>query len=149
MNGLFATRSGFTGLVLRVFLAVVIFPHGAQKVLGWFGGFGFTNTLNFFTNTMHVPAPLVLLVFAVEFLGPIGLFVGFLTRLAALGILVDMIGAIAIVHGHNGFFMNWMGKTPPAEGFEYHLLVIGMALALILGGAGELSVDKAIAGDGA
>jgi putative oxidoreductase len=149
MKGLFATRSGFSGLVLRLFLAVVFFPHGAQKVLGWFGGYGFTGTLNFFTTMMHVPMVLALAVFAAEFLGPIALVVGFLTRLAALGILLDMIGAVAMIHAHNGFFMNWAGKTPPVEGFEFHLLAIAIALALIIGGAGELSVDKAIAGEDA
>jgi putative oxidoreductase len=134
MKGLFATRSGFSGLVLRVFLAVVFFPHGAQKVLGWFGGYGFSGTLNFFTNTLHVPTALALLVFAIEFLGPFALLIGFLTRLAALGILFDMVGAVALIHAHNGFFMNWAGKTPPAEGFEYHLLAIAIALALVIGG---------------
>jgi putative oxidoreductase len=147
MKVLLATRLGFPGLVLRVFLAVVFFPHGAQKVLGWFGGYGFTATLNFFTNTLHLPAALAVLVFAAEFLGPLALIIGFLTRLAALGILCDMIGAVGMIHGRNGFFMNWAGKTPPVEGFEFHLLAIGIALALVIGGAGELSVDKAIAGE--
>ncbi len=143
MKALFKTEAGWSGLVLRLLLGIVMFPHGAQKVLGWFGGYGFSASLNFFTNTLHVPAPLAILVFALEFFGSLALIIGFLTRLVALGLLIEMIVAIAMIHGHYGFFMNWFGKQA-GEGFEYHLLVIAICLALLIGGAGNLSVDQVL-----
>lgn len=131
-------------LILRLVLGVVFFAHGAQKVLGWFGGYGFSGTLNFFTHNMGIPAPLAVLAFAAEFLGGIGLIIGLLGRIAALGILVNMVVAIVMVHARNGFFMNWSG-TQAGEGFEYHLLAIAIAAAILLKGSGALSVDKALA----
>lgn len=131
-------------LILRLFLALVFFPHGAQKVLGWFGGYGFEGTMAFFTATMGIPYAIALLPVATEFLGSIALFFGFFTRIAALATGVNMIVAVLMVHINNGFFMNWTGKQA-GEGFEYHLLVIGIALALIVQGAGRLSVDRALA----
>lgn len=131
-------------LILRLFLALVFFPHGAQKVLGWFGGYGFEGTMAFFTGTMGIPYAIALLPVATEFLGSIALFFGFFTRIAALATGVNMLVAVFMVHIHNGFFMNWSGKQA-GEGFEYHLLVIGMALTLIVSGAGKLSVDRALA----
>jgi putative oxidoreductase len=144
MKRLFWTDDGWSSLVLRVTLGVVMFPHGAQKVLGWFGGPGFSATMTAFTTHMHIPAPLALLVVIAEFFGALGLIVGLLTRVAAFGILCDMIGAIALVHWPNGIFMNWTSKQA-GEGFEYHLLVIGIALALMIAGAGRWSADGAIA----
>jgi putative oxidoreductase len=144
--GLFATNGGWTAFVLRLVLGVVMFAHGAQKVLGWFGGTTFVVTLNMFTQKMHMPLPLALLVIAAEFLGGLGLIVGLLTRIAAFGILCDMVGAIALVHWHNGLFMNWFGKQA-GEGFEYHLLVIAICIALIVRGGGALSLDRALAGE--
>jgi len=141
---LFQTNGSAAGLILRLTLAVVMFPHGAQKVLGWFGGQGLTPTLQFFTSA-GIPPGLALLVIAAEFLGPLGLAVGLLTRLAAFGIAGVMLGAIRMVHWTNGFFMNWSG-TQPGEGFEYHLLALGLAIALIIMGGGAWSVDRALAG---
>ena len=143
--GLFATNGGVSSLVLRLVLGFVMFAHGSQKVLGWFGGTTLFVTLNMFTQKMHMPLPLAAFVMAAEFLGGLGLIVGFLTRIAALGVACDMIGAIALVHWKNGLFMNWFGNQK-GEGFEYHLLVIAICIALIIRGAGALSLDRAIAG---
>jgi putative oxidoreductase len=137
---LLSTQDDIAPLVMRVMLGSVFFPHGAQKVLGWFGGYGLTGTLNFFTETMGVPLIVALLVIAAEFLGALGLIVGFLTRLAALGVASVMAGAIFLVHLPNGFFMNWSGQQA-GEGFEYHLLAIALALALMITGGGKASLD--------
>ncbi len=144
MKTLFQTDEAWSSLILRVILGVVMLPHGAQKLLGWFGGFGFAGTMGFFTEQMHVPAALAFLVIMGESFGSLGLIVGFLTRFSAFGVLCIMLGAIAMVHWPNGFFMNWFGKQA-GEGFEYHLLVIGMSLALLIAGGGKWSVDGVIA----
>ncbi|MGA7630225.1 MAG: DoxX family protein [Terriglobales bacterium] len=128
--------------ILRLVLGIVFFAHGAQKMLGWFGGFGFHGTMGFFEH-LGFPAPVALLIICTEFFGGLGLIVGLLTRIAALGIGVEMIGAIFIVHLPNGFFMNWYG-TQKGEGFEYHLLAIAVAAALLLRGSGAFSVDRAL-----
>jgi putative oxidoreductase len=141
---LLQTDNGVVGLILRLTLAIVIFPHGAQKVLGWFGGHGFKNTLQFFTSS-GIPAGLALLAMAAEFLGPLGLAIGLLTRVAAFGIACVMLVGIITVHWTHGFFMNWSADQP-GEGFEYHLLVLGMALSLIIGGGGAWSVDGGLVG---
>jgi putative oxidoreductase len=144
VDRIFMTDDNWTSLVLRLGLGLVMFPHGAQKALGWFGGSGFTQTLSMFTTHMHLPAALTVLVIAAEFLGPLGLIVGLFTRIAAFGLFCNMVGAVALVHWKNGFFMNWMGKQP-GEGFEYHLLAIAIALALMIAGGGRLSLDRALA----
>ena len=138
------TSGDWAPLIARLTLAIVFFPHGAQKVLGWFGGYGFTGTMGFFTGTMHLPYAIALLPVLTEFLAPIALAAGFATRIAALAVGVDMLVAVLMVHGANGFFMNWFG-TQKGEGYEYHLLVIGLALALVVQGAGRFSADHAIA----
>jgi len=130
--------------VLRVFLGAVFFPHGAQKVLGWFGGHGLAATMGSFTG-MGIPTVFAALAIAAEFLGSLGLIVGLLTRVAAFGIAMVMVVAIWMVHLRNGFFMNWMGNQK-GEGIEYHLLAIGIALALMIDGGGRLSVDRALSG---
>ena len=139
---LLQTDSGVMGLILRLTLAIVMFPHGAQKVLGWFGGHGFKGTMKHFTDS-GIPAIFALLAIAAEFLGPIGLAVGLLTRIAAFGVACVMFVAIATVHWPNGFFMNWEGNQK-GEGFEYHLLALGIAITLIIVGAGAGSVDGAL-----
>jgi len=138
---LLSTRDDVAPLIMRVVLGLVFLPHGAQKVLGWFGGYGLSGTLDFFTNTMGVPLFFALLVIAAEFLGAIGLIVGFLTRFAAFGIACVMTGAIFMVHLPNGFFMNWAGNQA-GEGYEYHLLAIALAVALMIVGGGKISVDR-------
>jgi putative oxidoreductase len=144
MKALFATDDNWVGLILRLTLGLVMFPHGAQKMLGWYGGFGFSGTLGFFTETMHLPWLIAFLIIIGEFFGSLGLLAGLLTRFSAASIGVIMLGAIALVHLPNGFFMNWFGKQS-GEGYEYHLLVVGIALALIVTGAGRWSVDQVIA----
>ena len=134
------TDSDISTTILRVMLGVVFFAHGAQKVFGWFGGPGFSGAIHSFTG-MHIPVVLALCAIAAEFLGGLGLLVGLLTRLAALGIAVNMVVAIAMVHFRFGFFMNWNGNKA-GEGIEYHLLVISIAISLIIRGAGAFSLDK-------
>ena len=140
---LLSTDDNLATAILRVVLGVVFFAHGAQKMLGWFGGPGFSGTMGFFTGMMHIPAPLAFLAIAAEFFGGLGLILGVLTRIAAFGIAVNMIVAIATVHSAFGFFMNWNGAQK-GEGFEYHLLVLAMAVFLMIRGAGALSIDSAI-----
>jgi putative oxidoreductase len=146
MNSILRTSDSFVDLVLRLSLAAVFFPHGAQKVLGWYGGNGLAATMGFLTEKMGIPLPLAALVIAAEFLGPIGLVFGFLTRVAALGIFCVMAGAVWMVHYPEGFFMNWFGQYPPGtEGYEYHLLALALSFAVMVRGAGILSIDGAIA----
>lgn len=144
MKFLVQTEDSWSGLVLRLGLGVVMFPHGAQKVLGWFGGYGFAATLEAFTGKMHIPTIFAFLAILAESAGSLGLITGCLTRVAALGILCNMAVAVAMVHWPNGFFMNWSGKQA-GEGFEYHILAIAISIALILTGGGKWSVDRLIA----
>jgi putative oxidoreductase len=137
------STSGDWGLtVLRLALGVVIFPHGIQKTLGWFGGAGFHATMGFFTQG-GIPVVLAFLAICAEFLGGLGLIVGFLSRIAAFGILCVMCVAVFRVHIPNGFFMNW-GGNQKGEGFEFHILAIGIAIAIMVRGAGALSLDRAL-----
>jgi putative oxidoreductase len=131
--------------ILRFVLGVVFFAHGAQKMLGWFGGYGFTGTMGFFTGGMHIPAPFAFLAIAAEFFGGIGLLLGLLTRIAAFGIFVNMIVAIVKVHGQFGLFANWSG-TQKGEGYEYHLLVLAITAFLMIKGGGAFSADRKLAG---
>lgn len=141
---LLKTESSTAALLLRVGLGAVFFPHGAQKVLGWFGGYGFEGTMGFFTQTMHIPALFAFLAIAAEFGGSLALILGAFTRVAALGIASVMLVAIATVHGQFGFFMNWTG-TQKGEGFEYHLLALVIAAAVVILGGGKASVDGVVA----
>ena len=140
---LLETEGRYSLLVLRLGLAAVMFPHGAQKALGWFGGPGFAGSLKFFTETMQVPVVLAYLVIAAEALGSLGLVLGLFTRVAALGIGAVMAGAVVMVHMPNGFFMNWSNVASAGEGFEYHILAFTMALVLMLAGGGSWSLDRA------
>jgi putative oxidoreductase len=143
MFGLFQTSGSVSPLILRVLLAVVMFPHGAQKLLGWFGGAGYASVMVSFSDRWGIPAALTVLCIVTEFLGPIALFFGFLTRIAALAIGFDLLVAAILVHVHFGFFLNWSGKQK-GEGIEFDLLLWAIALALILEGAGAFSVDRVI-----
>jgi len=142
---LFKTNDSFTLLIARLTLGLVMFPHGAQKALGWFGGPGFSGTMSMFNGHMHIPALFALLAIAAEFAGSIGLIAGFLSRVSAFGIAVTMLVAAFMVHAPNGFFMNWAGNQK-GEGFEYHFLAIGLALVVIISGAGKWSIDRLLTG---
>lgn len=144
MPKLFQTQDEWSLLVLRVMLGIVFFAHGAQKMFEWYGGHGFEAAMTGFTVNMHIPWFFALLAILAESLGPLGLFIGFLTRIAALGIFCEMVVAIWLVHWPYGFYMNWWGKQK-GEGFEYHLLVLAISFALILAGGGKWSVDRTIA----
>jgi putative oxidoreductase len=135
------TSDDYVMTLLRLALGIVFFAHGAQKVLGWFGGFGFQATLGFFTQQMHIPAVLAVLAIAAEFLGGIGLLVGFLGRVAAFGIATNMVVAVILVHRHFGLFANWFGNQK-GEGYEYHILAIAICLAIMIRGSGALSIDR-------
>ena len=143
MKYLFQTSESFSCLVTRVILGCVMFPHGAQKLLGWFGGFGFTHSMTYFTQTAGLPWVVAFLIIMGESFGSLGLILGFFTRLSAFGLICIMLGAIITVHIPHGFFMNWFGKQA-GEGFEYHLLVIGISIPLLISGGGKYSVDGLI-----
>ena len=143
MRKILSTSNDFTLTIVRLVLGVVFFIHGAQKMLGWFGGFGFSGTMGFFTQQLHVPAPFAFLAICAEFFGGLGLLVGLLSRVAAFGILCNMVVAVLTVHIHNGFFMNWTGKQK-GEGYEYHLLAIALLLVVMIKGAGAFSIDGAL-----
>ncbi|MGZ3420224.1 MAG: DoxX family protein [Polyangiales bacterium] len=144
LHRLVATDDSTAQLVARVALGAVIFPHGAQKLLGWFGGYGWDGTMGFFTQHIHLPAPLAALLIVTEFFSSIALILGVLGRAAALGVTIMMVGAIATVHAPNGFFMNWTGRQA-GEGFEFHLLAVALAFVVMIAGSGKASIDRAIA----
>jgi putative oxidoreductase len=136
----YKTSNSPAQLFIRLALAVVMFPHGAQKVFGWFGGPGFAKTLQTFSG-MGFPAWSTVLLMITETLGPLFLAFGLLTRLWALAIGTSITICMSLYHVQHGFFMNWFGKQQ-GEGIEYHILVIGIALALVVSGGGMLSVDR-------
>lgn len=140
-----ATGDHSYGLILRLTLGIVMLPHGMQKLLGMFGGGGWSGTIGYFEQAWGIPAVLTMLVIIAEFFGSLGLIVGFLTRLCAAGIGLVMLGAIFMQHRQYGFFMDWGGQQG-GEGYEFHLLAIGIALTLLIVGAGKASVDRALAG---
>jgi putative oxidoreductase len=140
---LMGTSNDVSLTTLRVVPGVVFFAHGAQRMLGWFGGDGFLISMGGYAH-MGISAPIALLILCAQFFGGLGLILGLFTRIASLGVAGLMIGAIFMVHLQNGFFMNWMG-TQKGEGIEYHLLALAMAAALLLRGGGAFSVDRALA----
>lgn len=144
LQALLRTDGAWARFWQRIVLACVMFPHGAQKVFGWFGGFGYHATLDAMSGKLGIPKPLVVLVMIAEALGSIGLLFGALTRVAAFGISAVMVGAIMLVHRHVGFFMNWTGAQG-GEGLEYHLLALALSIPLMVWGAGHFSVDGALA----
>ena len=147
MRKLISTPNDFTLTVVRLVMGIVFFAHGAQKMLGWFGGYGFHGTMGFFTQQLGIPAPLAFLAICAEFFGGLGLIVGLLSRIAAFGIMVNMLVAIVTVHRFNGLFMNWTGQQK-GEGFEYHLLALAVGLVVLIKGAGALSIDRALTNSG-
>lgn len=142
LRRLMSTTDDYAITILRLLFGVVFFAHGAQKALGWFGGYGFSGTMGFFTHGMGVPAPFAVLAISAEFLGSLGLLVGLLGRVAAFGIACNMIVAVSMIHRHFGFFANWSGAQK-GEGFEFHLLAVGIALVIMIKGSGTFSLDRA------
>jgi putative oxidoreductase len=140
---LIATDNDIATTILRLVLGVIFFAHGAQKTLGWFGGYGFTGTMGFFTGVLHIPAVFAFLAIAAEFLGGLGLIVGLFTRVASFGVFCNMIVAVAMVHHQFGFWMNWTGAQK-GEGYEYHLLLLAASALLMIRGAGAASVDRVL-----
>lgn len=141
-HAILATEKSSILTVLRLALGLVILPHGLQKTIGAFGGYGFEGTMGFFTS-IGIPAFLGFLAIAAESAGALALIAGFSTRIAAFGIGVTMLVA-SQMHKANGFFMNWSGQQK-GEGVEFHILAIAIAVALMIGGAGRFSLDRAIA----
>jgi putative oxidoreductase len=141
ISNLFSTDPDWTLTAIRVTLGVVFFAHGAQKVLGWFGGAGLQGTLRTMHDHLHLPIPVAFLAVMSEFLGGAGLIVGLLGRVAAVGVCATMLSAIVMVHWRNGLFMNWFGDRK-GHGIEYHLLAIALAVAIVIRGSGALSLDR-------
>jgi putative oxidoreductase len=142
-RNLFSTEHDVAALIARTVAGLVLFPHGAQKILGWFGGYGFKGTMNFFTCTLHLPWLLGFLVIIIEFIGSLSLILGFASRIWAAGIVVVMIGIIFTSHIQNGFFLNWFGNQA-GEGYEFDLLMIALALIPLIKGGGAFSLDRTI-----
>ena len=140
-RSLIATTEDSAPTIARILLGLVMFPHGAQKALGWYGGAGMAGTMDYMTGVLHIPAVFAALAIAAEFLGSLGLIAGLLGRLAAFGIAVDLAVAMMLAHRPNGFFMNWTGQQK-GEGYEYHLLAIGLAAIVIVKGSGAFSLDR-------
>lgn len=127
----------------RTALGIVLFAHGAQKLLGWFGGFGFKGTMSFFTGSVGLPWVVGFLVIVIEFFGSLSLILGFATRIWSFAIAILTLGIMQTVHSQNGFFMNWMGNQK-GEGIEFFLLMLGLAVGVVISGAGKLSLDSLI-----
>jgi putative oxidoreductase len=134
------TQNEYSLALARIALGIVFFAHGAQKMLGWFGGSGFSGTISQFAK-FGMPAAVALFAIFVEFFGGLSLLFGLLSRLAALAIIIEMIGAVLTVHIHNGFFMNWMGNQK-GEGFEYHIIAVALAFLILVRGAGAISINR-------
>jgi putative oxidoreductase len=139
---LLSTRADHGALAGRLVLGAILIPHGFQHALGLFGGYGFSGTLGWMTDTLGFPAPLAALAIVTELVAPFALIAGLGGRLAALGV-IGLMGGAASTHAANGFFMNWFGALPAGtEGFEYHLLVIGLAAVVAVNGSGAASLDR-------
>lgn len=146
MKRLLATNpTNFYALIARLAAGIVIFPHGAQKLLGWFGGYGFTGTMGFLTEGAGLPWIVAFLVIMIEFFGPLFLIFGFATRIAAIGVIANFLGVLFTSHIHNGFFMNWFKQADKGEGYEYFILLFGLAIISLIAGGGKASVDALLA----
>lgn len=145
MNKLIATNPhNYLALVARLALGVVVFAHGAQKLFGWFGGPGFSGSMGFLTGKAHLPYIIALLVIIIECIGALALIFGFLTRLAALAVIIDFVGIVIFSQAYNSFFMNWYRQPNVGEGLEYFILLFGLAIVCLIAGGGKASVDSAL-----
>jgi putative oxidoreductase len=138
---LLSPNRDWTLTIIRILLGVVFFAHGAQKLLGWYGGPGLKKTISTMQDYLGLPIPLAFAAVATEFFGGVGLIVSLLGRVAAAGIGVTMVSAIVMVHGRNGLFMGWFGARKK-HGYEYHLLAIALAAVLIVKVSGAVSLDR-------
>lgn len=142
MKKLISTNSADTNaLIARIVLGIVIFPHGAQKLLGWFGGYGFEGTMGFLTGAAGLPWIIALLVILIEFFGALMLISGFATRIAAFGVIINFLGVVITSHLNQGFFMNWNMQPNKGEGLEYFILLFGLAVIALISGGGRASID--------
>lgn len=137
---IFKTNNDWIGLITRLTIGLVILPHGAQKMFGMFGGYGFSGTMKFFTETVNLPWLIGFMVIIIEFFGSLSLIMGFASRIWSALVIVLMIGIIFTSHIQNGFFINWFGNQD-GEGYEFHLLVIGLAIATLVNGSGKYAID--------
>lgn len=145
MNKIIGTNSNNNlALIARLALGLTIFPHGAQKLLGWFGGYGFNGTMAFFTTQVHLPYIVGLLFILIEFFGSLFLIFGFFTRVSAIGFMGIYLGALITVHAANGFFMNWNSQAGKGEGWEYFIMLFGLAIIVLISGGGKASIDASI-----
>ena len=141
---LLATYPSVSMLLVRLGAGIVFFAHGAQKVFGWFGGPGLKATIQIFQQYMKIPPPATVLAAFIECFGGLALIVGLLVRPAAVGLVAVMLVAVVKVHGRNGFFINFSGTPGKGHGFEFNFVLIMMLLAVLLAGAGVLSIDRAL-----
>lgn len=138
---LLATTDNYNWLILRLTLGVVMLGHGLQKAFGWFGGYGWNNTMGYFTGTVGLPAWLSALIILIESLGALLLIIGFAGRINAALMAIVMAGAFFVDHLPNGFFMNWFGSNK-GEGYEFDILFWAIAIVIAINGSGKLSVDR-------
>ncbi len=143
---IFKSTDDWSGLTLRLTAGLIMLPHGLQKIAGLFGGFGFANTVNYFTSTLKLPWIIAVLIILIEALGSIGLIkTNCISKIWAVGFIVIMAGAIITTNAKNGLFMNWY-RTQAGEGCEYHLLMMGICITLLITGSGKFAVDNIILG---
>lgn len=135
------TSNEWPGLVLRLTAGLIMLPHGLQKLAGLFGGYGFKASMDYFTTTLRLPWIIALLVILIECLGSLGLILGLFSRIWAALLIIVMTGAVVTTNAKHGLFMNWIGNQS-GEGFEYHLLFIGICISIILLGSGKFSIDN-------
>lgn len=145
MKKLLSTNpENITALVARLALGIAVFPHGAQKLIGWFDGYGFNGTMVFLTGGAGLPWIVALLVILIEFFGALFLIAGFATRLAAFGVIVNFLGVVLTSHIHNGFFMNLYKQPNQGEGLEYFILLFGLGIVSLIAGGGKWSVGAVL-----
>jgi putative oxidoreductase len=142
-NTLVQTEKNWLGVILRLTLGGIMLPHGLQKVFGWFAGEGWGATMTYLTQTEGLPWVVAVSVILLESVGAFMILTGTLSRFFALGMAGLLLGMVG-VHWQNGFFMDWYGQNPNPtyEGFEFHLLAIGLAVALVVNGSGRFSTDR-------
>lgn len=138
---IFSSDGSYLGLLLRVTAGAIMLPHGAQKMIGLFGGYGFKPTMDYFTQTMGLPWIISFLVIIIEFAGALSLIFGFASKIWALAFIAVMIGAIMTTSYKNGFFMNWFGNQS-GEGYEFHLLMIAICIGVVITGSGKYALDN-------